>query len=56
MLAVAALDNFEAGAVEAKRPFWHEQDALLIVLSQAATGGEARTAVRIDSHHDSLAG
>lgn len=30
VIAVAALDDFEAGPVEAKRAFGHQQDVLLV--------------------------
>jgi len=41
VFAVAALDNFEAWAVQAQRALGHEQNALLIIFSQTATGSEA---------------
>jgi hypothetical protein len=58
VLAVAALDDFEAGAEQAQGAFGHEQDALLIVFSEAAAWGEAREAVQVKSHslQDSFAG
>jgi hypothetical protein len=58
VLAVAALDDFEAGTEQAQGAFGHEQDALLIVFSKAAAWGEAREAVQVKSHglQDSFAG
>ncbi len=46
VLAVAALDNLEAWAVEAQRALRHEQDALLIVFAKAASWSQARAAVQ----------
>ena len=58
VLAVAALNDFEAGAEQAQGAFGHEQDALLIVFSETAARGEAREAVQVKSHslQDSFAG
>jgi hypothetical protein len=39
-LAVAALDDFEARAVEAQGALGHEQDLLIVVLAEADAGGE----------------
>src|SRR5712664_3938256 len=50
VLAVATLDNFEAGAVQAEGPFRHEQDALLVTFPQAASWSQARTAVQFRRH------
>jgi hypothetical protein len=38
VLAVAALDNFQAGAVQAESAFRHEQHTLLVVFPKAASG------------------
>ena len=56
--AVAALNDFEAGAEQAQGAFGHEEDALLIVFSEAAAWSEARQAVQVKSHglQDSFAG
>ena len=48
-LAVAALNDFEAGAVEAESAFGHEQDLLIVVLAEADAGGEARMGIEIGS-------
>jgi hypothetical protein len=37
VLAVAALDDFEAGTVEAEDAFRHQQDALLVIFPNAAS-------------------
>ena len=50
VLAVAALDNLEAWAVEAQRALRHEQDALLIVFAKAASWSQARAAVQFGRH------
>src|SRR6267378_1123920 len=50
MLTVAALDDFEAWAVEAEGAFGHEQDTLLVVFAKAATGSEAWPAIQVGSH------
>jgi hypothetical protein len=50
MLAVATLDNFEAWAIQAERAFWHEQNALLVVLAEAASWSEAGAAVQFGRH------
>src|SRR3989449_8670763 len=47
VLAVAAFDNFQAWAVEAQGALGHEQHALVVVFAEAASGGEARSAVRV---------
>jgi hypothetical protein len=52
MFAVAALDNLEAGAVQAQGAFRHEQDALLVVFPKAASRGQARAAVQFRRHGD----
>src|ERR1700736_2690868 len=50
VLAVAALDDFEAGAVEAQGAFGHEQDALLIVFAEAAARGQAWAGLQVRRH------
>ena len=45
VLAVAALDDFEAGANQAKGAFGHLQHALLVVFSESATGSQTRAAI-----------
>src|SRR3989442_11508907 len=50
VLAVTALDNFEAWAVEAQRAFRHLQNALLVVFAEAASGSQARAAVQFKRH------
>jgi hypothetical protein len=47
VLAVAALNYFEAGAVEAQGAFGHQQDLLIVVLAQADAGGEAGAGIEI---------
>ena len=49
VLAVAALDDFEAGAVEAESAFGHEEDLLVVVLAEADAGGEAWMGIEIGS-------
>ena len=59
MATVAALDDFEAWAVETQGALGHEQHALVVVFAEAASRGEARAALRVGrpSHpQDSLAG
>ena len=48
--AVATLDDFEAGAVEAEGALGHEQDLLVVVLAEADASGEARLGVRVQGH------
>jgi len=48
VLAVAALDNFEAGAVEPQSALGHEQDLLIAVLAVANASGEAGLGVWVD--------
>jgi hypothetical protein len=50
MLAVAAGDDFEAGAVEAQSAFGHKQDFLALVFAEADAGGELGLGVRVDGH------
>jgi hypothetical protein len=50
VLAVAALDDFEAGAEEAEGAFGHEEDALMVVFTEADAGGQARDGGGIDRH------
>src|ERR1700687_5594212 len=50
VLAVAALDNFEAGAVQAQGALRHEQNALLVVFPKAAAGSQERAAVQFRRH------
>ena len=50
VFAVAALNDFEARAVEEQGAFGHEEDALLhAVVAEAAAGSETRTSVQIES-------
>ena len=49
-LAVAALDDFEAWAIEAQGALGHEKDALALVFAKADAGGEARFAGEFDAH------
>src|SRR5215469_11752550 len=56
MLAVAARNDFEAWTIQAQGPFGHEQDALIVVFTHAASRGEARPAVQIEAHRLSSAG
>ncbi len=46
-LPVAALDDFETRAVEAKGAFGHEKNLLIVVLAEADAGGETRVGVEI---------
>ena len=51
VFAVAALDDFEAGAVQSKRALGHEQRArLLIFFIQPAAGSETRRTGQFRSH------
>ena len=47
---VAARNNFKTGAIEAQDPFGHQENALLIVFSEAAAGRETRIGKRIGCH------
>jgi hypothetical protein len=42
MFAVAALNDFEAGADEAKGAFGHEEDALIVVFAETDAGSQTR--------------
>jgi hypothetical protein len=50
VFAVAALDDFEAGAEEAQGTFGHEEDALIVVFAEADAGGEAWDRIVSDGH------
>src|SRR6266481_2831588 len=50
VLAVAALNNFEAWPIQAERAFRHEQHALLVVFPKAASGSQARAAMHLSVH------
>ncbi len=50
VLAVAALDNFEAWAIQAEGTFRHEQHTLLVVFAESASGRQARAAVQFKRH------
>src|SRR5438445_850974 len=52
--AVAALDNFQAGAVQAEGALGHQQHALLVVFAKPATRGEAWTAAQFRRHPYSI--
>ena len=47
VFAVAAGDDFEAGAVEAEGTLGHEQDLLVVILAQANAGREAGAGIEI---------
>jgi hypothetical protein len=49
-LAVAALDDLEAGAIEAQGALGHEKDALTLVFSEADARSEARFAGGFNAH------
>jgi hypothetical protein len=44
VLAVAALDDFQARAIQAEGALRHQQHTLLVVFAKAAARSEARTA------------
>jgi hypothetical protein len=50
VLAVAALDDFEAGAVEAQRAFGHEQNFVALVFTEADAWNQVGTGILIDAH------
>ena len=50
VLAVAAGDDFEAGAVEAESAFGHEKNFLALAFAEADAGGELRFGVGINGH------
>ena len=50
VFAVAAGDDFEAGAVESESAFGHQQNFLALVLAEADAGSELRFGVGIDGH------
>src|SRR5882762_6707114 len=50
MLTVAALNDFEAWAVEAEGAFGHEQDTLLVIFAEAAAWSQAGAAVQFGWH------
>jgi hypothetical protein len=51
--AVAAGDDFEAGAVKAEGAFGHEQDFLALVFAEADAGSKLRLRVGIEGHEPS---
>jgi hypothetical protein len=56
VLAIAALHNFEARAVEAQRTFGHQEKAVLIVFAEAASGSQLRVRLKVRSHGRSWRG
>ena len=50
VLAVAALNDFEAWAVEGEGAFGHEQDTLLVIFAEAAAWSQAGAAVQFGWH------
>ena len=56
VFAVAAGDDFEAGAAQAKRPFWHEQHFLALIFAEANAGRELRVRIRVDAHSSIFSG
>src|SRR5215467_2207686 len=56
VLTIAARNDFQARAIKAKGTFRHQQDALIVVFSHAASCGEPRSAIQIHAHACSLAG
>jgi len=50
VFAVAAGDDFQAGAVEAEGAFGHEENFLALVFAESDAGGELRFGVGIDGH------
>jgi hypothetical protein len=50
VLAVATLDDFQAGADKAEGAFRHKQDALIVVFPEADAGGEAGFAREGNAH------
>ena len=54
VLAVAALDNLQAWAVQAQGAFRHQQDFLALVFAKPAAGGELWARIWIDTHNYSI--
>src|SRR5713226_3302110 len=54
--AVAARDDFEAGAVETQRPFGHQENTLIVVVTEAAACREAGFGIRVECHQASFSG
>jgi hypothetical protein len=54
VLAIATLDDFEAGADQTQGAFGHEQDSLLIVFAKTTTGSKARPTVQFKGHSNSI--
>ena len=50
VMAIAALDDFEAGAIQAEGAFRHEQHVLVVVFAEAAACSEARAGLKMDGH------
>ena len=50
VLAVAALDDFEARTVEAKSALGHKQDTLIVIFAEADAHSEAGPRIRIHDH------
>ena len=56
VFAVAAGDDFKAGAVQTKGALRHQQNLLALVFTEADAGGQLRLAVRIDAHRSAFSG
>ena len=50
VLSVAALDNFQAWAIEAQCALRHKQDTLLIVFTEATAGSESWMRLQVRCH------
>lgn len=56
VLAVAAGNDFKAGAIEAKSALGHEKHTLVLAFTQAHAGGEARTRIGVNRHCGEFSG
>jgi hypothetical protein len=50
VVAIAALDDFEAWSIQAEGALGHQKDALVVVFAQPAAGGEARAGLWVGRH------
>lgn len=55
MLAVATCNDFQAWAIQAKSTLGHEEDALVVIFTKAATWGKLGLCIRIDRHEAMIA-
>jgi len=53
-LTVAALDDFQTGAIEAERALRHEKDTLTLIFAEADAGSETRLVGEFDAQESAL--